>query len=77
MYRLFLPIMRDLTHARQQLIQRDEIVTGRVSIGLIASISESVLADSLSRYHEKYPYVEVTVSDGYSATFIDWVAGGH
>ncbi|MEA3085026.1 MAG: LysR family transcriptional regulator, nitrogen assimilation regulatory protein [Paraburkholderia sp.] len=76
MYRLFLPIMRDLAHARQQLIQRDEIITGRVSIGLIASISESVLADSLSRYHEKYPYVEVTVSDGYSATFIDWVAGG-
>ncbi|KFX61331.1 LysR family transcriptional regulator [Paraburkholderia fungorum] len=76
MYRLFLPIMRDLAHARQQLIQRDEIVTGRVSIGLIASISESVLADSLSRYHEKYPHVEVTVSDGYSATFIDWVAGG-
>ncbi|CAE6774155.1 LysR family transcriptional regulator [Paraburkholderia nemoris] len=76
MYRLFLPIMRDLAHARQQLIQRDEIITGRVSIGLIASISESVLADSLSRYHEKYPHVEVTVSDGYSATFIDWVAGG-
>ncbi|MDT8841369.1 LysR family transcriptional regulator [Paraburkholderia fungorum] len=76
MYRLFLPIMRDLAHARQQLIQREEIVTGRVSIGLIASISESVLADSLSRYHEKYPHVEVTVSDGYSATFIDWVAGG-
>ncbi|MDI7065461.1 LysR family transcriptional regulator substrate-binding protein, partial [Klebsiella pneumoniae] len=76
MYRLFLPIMRDLAHARQQLIQRDEIVTGRVSIGLIASISESVLADSLSRYHAKYPHVEVTVSDGYSATFIDWVAGG-
>ncbi|MFL9913189.1 LysR family transcriptional regulator [Paraburkholderia sp. RL17-337-BIB-A] len=76
MYRLFLPIMRDLAHARQQLIQRDEIITGRVSIGLIASISESVLADSLRRYHEKYPYVEVTVSDGYSATFIDWVAGG-
>jgi DNA-binding transcriptional LysR family regulator len=76
MYRLFLPIMRDLAHARQQLIQRDEVVTGRVSIGLIASINESVLADSLSRYHEKYPYVEVTVSDGYSATFIDWVTGG-
>jgi len=76
MYRLFLPIMRDLAHARQQLIQRDEVVTGRVSIGLIASINESVLADSLSRYHEKYPYVEVTISDGYSATFIDWVTGG-
>ena len=76
MYRLFLPIMRDLAHARQQLVQRDEVVTGHVSIGLIASVTESVLADSLSRFHARYPHVEVTVADGYSATFIDWVAGG-
>src|ERR1700732_4022402 len=76
MYRLFLPIMRDLAHARQQLVQRDEVVTGHVSIGLIASVTESVLADSLSRFHARYSHVEVTVSDGYSATFIDWVSGG-
>ena len=76
MYRLFLPIVRDLAHARQQLVQRDEVVTGHVGIGLIASVTESVLADSLSRFHARYPDVEVTVADGYSATFIDWVAGG-
>ena len=76
MYRLFLPIVRDLAHARQQLVQRDEAVAGHVAIGLIASITESVLADSLSRFHARYPHVDVTVADGYSATFIDWVAGG-
>jgi len=76
MYRLFLPIMRDLAHARQQLVQREEVVTGHVGIGLIASVTESVLADSLSRFHARYPDVDVTVADGYSATFIDWVAGG-
>ncbi len=76
MYRLFLPIMRDLTHARQQLVQRDEIVTGHVAIGLIASVTESVLAESLFRFSNRYPHVEVTVADGYSATFIDWVTGG-
>ena len=71
MYRLFLPIIRDLAHARQQMVQRDEIVTGHVSIGLIASVTESVLADSLSRFHARYPHVEVTIADGYTATFID------
>ncbi|WP_118183452.1 LysR family transcriptional regulator [Paraburkholderia phosphatilytica] len=76
MYRLFLPIVRDIAHARQQLLQRDEVVTGHVSIGVIASVTESVLADSLSRFHARYPHVEVTVADGYSATFIDWVSGG-
>jgi LysR family nitrogen assimilation transcriptional regulator len=76
MYRLFLPIVHDLAHTRQQLVQRDEVVTGHVAIGLIASVTESVLADSLSRFHARYPHVEVTVADGYSATIIDWVAGG-
>ncbi len=55
MYRLFLPIMRELAHARQQLVQRDEVVTGHVGIWLIASVAESVLADSLSRFHAQYP----------------------
>ncbi len=76
MYRLFLPIMRDLQHARMQLMQRDEIVTGHVSLGIIASVTETVLADALSRFHAQYPHVEVTVADGYSATFIDLVTGG-
>src|SRR3978361_1164714 len=40
MSRLFLPIVRDLAHARQQLVQRDEAVAGHVAIGLIASITE-------------------------------------
>jgi DNA-binding transcriptional LysR family regulator len=76
MYRLFLPIMRDLAHARQQLVQRDAVVSGHVSIGLIASVTESVLPDSLARFHALYPHVEVTVADGFSATFVDWVSGG-
>jgi DNA-binding transcriptional LysR family regulator len=76
MYRLFLPIMRDVRQAQTQMMQRDEVVTGHVSIGLIASVSESVLADALSRFHAQYPHVEVTVADGYSATFIDLVTGG-
>jgi LysR family nitrogen assimilation transcriptional regulator len=76
MYRLFLPIVRDLAHARQQMIQRDDVVAGRVSIGLIASVNEGVLADSLARFYARYPHVEVTVADGFSATFIDRVTGG-
>lgn len=76
MYRLFLPIMRDISHAREQLVQRAEMVTGHVAIGLIASVTESVLSESLSKFSARYPQVEVTVADGYSATLIDWVSGG-
>lgn len=76
MYGLFLPIMRDITHAREQLVQREEIISGSITIGLIASIAEGALAESLARFRARYPQVEVTVADGYSTTLIDWVAGG-
>ena len=76
MYRLFLPIMRDITHAREQLVQRDEVVSGNITIGLIASIAEGALAEGLTSFRMRYPQVEVTVADGYSTTLIDWVAGG-
>jgi LysR family nitrogen assimilation transcriptional regulator len=77
MYRLFLPITRDIAHAREQLIQRDDLAAGVVSIGVIASVTESVMADALSRFNARYANVEVSVADGYSATLIDWVTGGH
>ena len=76
MYRLFTPILRDIANAREQLIRDGDQVTGHVSIGLIASITESVLSSCLSRFADRHPQVEVTVADGYSATLIDWVMGG-
>lgn len=76
MYRVFLPIMRDFTHARTQLMSTDGEISGHVNIGLIASITEGVLAETLTMFSTKYPNVEVRVADGYSATLSDWVAGG-
>jgi LysR family nitrogen assimilation transcriptional regulator len=35
-----------------------------------------VLVDTLSEFSNKYPEVGVTVSDGYTSTLSDWVAGG-
>jgi DNA-binding transcriptional LysR family regulator len=76
MYRLYLPIVKDLANARLQLVRRGEMVTGHLSVGLLASVSESVLPDVLSRFHAQYPQVELSIFDGYSATFIDWINSG-
>jgi LysR family nitrogen assimilation transcriptional regulator len=76
MYRLFLPIMRDFSHARDQVMCTDGEISGQVNIGLIASITEGVLTETLSEFSTKYPNVGVTVADGYSATLTDWVSGG-
>jgi DNA-binding transcriptional LysR family regulator len=76
MYRLFLPIMRDFSNAHAQLLSVDGAIRGHVNIGLIASITEGVLAETLAVFADKHPDVGVKVADGYTNTLIDWVAGG-
>lgn len=76
MYRLFLPIMRDFSNAEAQMLSTEGAIRGHVNIGLIASITEGVLVDTLSEFSNKYPDVGVTVSDGYTSTLTDWVAAG-
>lgn len=76
MYRLFLPIMRDFSNAQAQMLSSEGAIRGHVNIGLIASITEGVLVDTLSEFSNKYPEVGVSVSDGYTSTLTDWVAGG-
>lgn len=76
MYRLFLPILRDIVHARDQLLHTDGELSGHVNVGMIASIAQGVLADALREYAELHPKVSITVADGYSTMLADWVAGG-
>lgn len=76
MYRLFLPIMREFLNARTQLLSSEGEISGHVNIGMIASVTEGVLAETLSVFSARYPKVQVRVADGYTATLSDWVAGG-
>jgi len=76
MYRLYTPIMRDIDHAREQLSQPDVIITGRVALGMVASETESVAAESLAKFSALYPQVEVSIADGFSAQLIDAVEAG-
>jgi DNA-binding transcriptional LysR family regulator len=68
--------MRDFSNAHAQLLSNGDAVGGHVSIGLIASITEGVLAETLSAFSTEYPDVTVAVADGYTNTLIDRVAGG-
>lgn len=76
MYRLFLPVVRDFARAREQVEHGDDAITGHVNIGLIASITSGVLADTLALFSARYPTVGVTIADGYSSTLSGWVTGG-
>ncbi len=74
LYRLVQPILRDLAQARTQMKQLAKTVSGRVNIGMLASLTSSVVPVALARFAEAYPRVEVSVADGYTTTFIHAVS---
>jgi DNA-binding transcriptional LysR family regulator len=77
MYRAFQPVMRDFCHAHDQVMHADDgEISGQVSIGMVTSLTDGVLAETLSDFATRYPGVDVTVAEGYSRTLTDWVSGG-
>ncbi|MGX5660737.1 LysR family transcriptional regulator [Castellaniella ginsengisoli] len=74
MYELYLPIMRDLFNAREQMLSSDKELSGHVNVGIIASIAQGVLSNVLAEFVALHPKVTVTVADGYSAILSEWVA---
>lgn len=75
-YSLFVPILRDVSEARQQISEGSGKVTGRIRVGMIASVTNSVLAASLVAFARSHPEVEVSVAEGYTTTLSDWVQAG-
>lgn len=76
MYRVYLPILLDLKHANQQMMELSGKVLGKIAVGIIPSITHSILADVLHRFGARYPDVEIRIDEAYSGTLIDWVVAG-
>lgn len=76
MYRLYAPILLDLRHADQLMSEMSGKVLGRIAVGIIPSITNSVLADVLHRFGTAFPDVELRIDEAYSGTLIDWVIAG-
>lgn len=77
MYSLFMPILRDIAHARTQMNDLSQEVSGRVAVGLVTSVTNSVLSRSLLVCAERFPDIEVSASDGYSTAMMDLVMSRH
>jgi len=75
-YRLYLPILLDLKHADQKLMELSGKVLGKISVGIIPSVTNSVLADVLRLFGAQYPDVEIRIDEAYSGTLVDWVMAG-
>jgi DNA-binding transcriptional LysR family regulator len=76
MYSLYLPIVRDLLTARQQMDMLAGQITGPLAVGVIVSMTQRMLLPTIEAFINKYPQVKLSVSEGYTATLIEWVSSG-
>lgn len=76
LHRLVTPIQRDLAAAMTHMANLSGTVSGEVAIGMLSSVTRSVVPEVLLAFGRDYPDVEISIADGYSQTFIEWVNTG-
>lgn len=76
MYRLFLPVLGDYARAREQVMQTNGELTGQVRVGMIESLAQGVLVDTVLEFSDQHPKVELSLTDGFSGTLTDAVSVG-
>jgi len=76
LYRLFLPVVTGYQRAREQVIEATGELNGEVRFGMIATIAQGVLVDSILEFSPAHPKVELSMTDGFSGDLIDAVAVG-
>jgi DNA-binding transcriptional LysR family regulator len=76
LHRLVQPIQRDVAEARAAMARLSQTVSGRVTAGILSSLSMSVVPSVLVRFAAAYPDVELSLADGYTSTFIEGIGTG-
>ncbi len=76
LHRLVVPIQRDLAAAMAHMANLSGTISGQVAMGVLSSVTRSVIPSVLIDFARDYPDVEISIADGYSQTFIEWVNTG-
>jgi LysR family transcriptional regulator, nitrogen assimilation regulatory protein len=74
LYRKSTAIMRDLGEAESELRLLAGDVAGHIRIGLIPSVTYSLLAPVLAEFGDRYPAVDVTIVEAYGSALTDSTA---
>ncbi len=75
-YRLFVPILRSVEAARQELSAPPDTVQGHVAVGIVASVAYNALSQTLACFSVKYPHVTLRITDGYTRELLDMQRAG-
>jgi len=78
LYSRSVAIMRNVTLAEDDLRQAEQVdtLTGRIHVGLSGMFNRNLLRRILLPFMERYPQVDVTISESYTGTLMEWVRDG-
>lgn len=76
LYERFLPIMQDISNAQQEVAGLAGRIFGRLNVGVLSSIGNSVLATSMATFTDLFPDVDISVKEAYSGELADGVLSG-
>jgi LysR family transcriptional regulator, nitrogen assimilation regulatory protein len=69
-------ILKTVQMAKQRMVDMAGNVADKIDIGVSPSLLKGGLTGILPRYFSTHPYVDVRLSEAYSATLTDWVVSG-
>jgi len=75
-HQLCVPILRDFEKLRRRMQDLSGETAGEIAVGLIPSITNSLLAEVLSEFTKRFPNVTVRAAEAYSAMLADRVIAG-
>lgn len=71
-------IMLNVTLAEEDLrpAHHEDMLTGQIHVGLSGMFNRSLLKNVLLPFMERHPQVDVTISESYTGTLVEWVRDG-
>jgi DNA-binding transcriptional LysR family regulator len=69
-------ILGEVKNAEQHMLAWSREIAGALTVGLIPTVTKSVLPQVLPDYTERLPNVDIRVVEAFSGTLTDWVVSG-
>ena len=75
-YACCVDVLNSVRAAKERMLDMSGSVASSIDIGISPSVAKGVLPSVLSDYVATHPYVDVRLSEAYSATLTEWVLSG-
>lgn len=78
LYARFRTVTAEVAAAKRDIAEmgKGSMMSGKIRAGLPPSVNRGVLGKVLVEYAERYPFVDISISEGYSGTATQWVTEG-